>query len=164
VLFVVRYLARVLARKAGFARFVAFPSQIAFPVQGWPEVLEEELALAPGRWRLACEVAVELLPGADGEAISAAETMFIAAANGKFYGAGGTISGAARDLRVTWVTEAHLSKGSADLDVIGEMIHFVHALDRIHRRVGGVRSVTLRAGGSVIGVSHPRKNHQAINV
>jgi hypothetical protein len=142
---------REAAVRLGFARFRKFPAGLGFPVDGWAEFLDDELASNARVWCLDVVLEVARGDGADEQALAAAEDLFMAQVNCWTPGSERVSSGAASDLRKHWVRQDGKALcGSANLDVAGEIYRFIQMLEKIQRKAGGVQRVSLRKGGGTL--------------
>jgi hypothetical protein len=153
-LFVARVVVFGVGYLVGWRRFRRFPQGISFPVDGWPGLLSSCRTVEG--WLSMCEVVVDCLPGADLELVGAVGDLFVREANRCFYGPGGPIGGAASDPRKPWRRDGLVLSGSGNARVAGEIYRLIRRLDRVARRAGGLRKVTLHCSGSTYDVPRPR--------
>lgn len=138
----------------GYREFREFPRCLAFPIEGWLSLLDEELTTDPEQWRDKVSLEVTLAPGADREVIEAALDLCTRDANGRFY-TGESFSGSAGDIRKRWRRAGTRIEGSANIWVIGDLYRCARKLDWIHGKSPSVAQVAVTASGGVYGVSRP---------
>lgn len=144
----------VIGLLRGHRAFLQFPTDLAFPVDGWSALLGEELISNPEQWQVHAELVVHHDDTADREVIEAALTLCAAAANAHFYHAD-SVFGAATDPRVKWTREGSKISGSLNVWIIGDLYRVARRIDWIHRRSGGVTRIAFERSGGTYGISRP---------
>ncbi len=138
----------------GYQRFLRFPTDLAFPLDGWPALLDEKLITDPEQWQTDAELRVELEPTADREVIEAALELSAAEANSHFYAAD-LVIGAGAEPRKPWTREGTTIRGSINVWIIGNLYRVARRIDWIHRKAGGVKRIVVSKSGSIYGLSRP---------
>ena len=138
----------------GYQRFLRFPHDLAFPLDGWPALLDDKLITDPDQWQTDAELRVELEPAADREVIEAALDLSAAEANSHFYAAD-LVIGAGSEPRKQWTREGTAICGSINVWIIGNLYRVVRRIDWIHRKAGGVKRVVVSKSGSIYGLTRP---------
>jgi len=138
----------------GYRRFLHFPADLAFPVDGWASLFDERLLSDPEQWQTDAELRVELEPSADREVIEAALELSAAEAN-RHFNAADLLVGVSSEPRKQWTREGATIHGSINVWIIGNLYRAARRIDWIQRKAGGVKRIVVSKSGTIHGVPRP---------